>query len=250
MTVVLLASAARVLGPELRLHQLARLAPRQVVDEAHGPGRLVAGDLRLHERDDLLLEFGSRPGTRRRLDESGHRLAHLRVGDANDRDIVDGRVQRQHVLGLLRVDVDTAGDDRERLAVGEEQEAVLVQVADVAEGGPGRVRRMLGGPGLVRVVVVGERDLVALEVDTAGLARGQFGAVVRADPYGAVDGPADGARLGEPGGAVDGRHAVALGAGVVLRQDGAPPADHLLLDLNRARRRGVDRDPQAGHVVT
>jgi hypothetical protein len=45
-------------------------------------------------------------------------------------------VQREHVLGFLRVDVDAAGDDRERLAVGEEQEAVLVEVADVAEGGP------------------------------------------------------------------------------------------------------------------
>jgi hypothetical protein len=36
-------------------------------------------------------------------------------------------VQREHVLGFLRVDVDAAGDDRERLAVGEEQEAVLVE---------------------------------------------------------------------------------------------------------------------------
>ena len=49
--------------------------------------------------------------------------------------------------------------------------------------------------------------------------------------------------------AVDGRHPVALGAGVVLEQDGAPPGDHLLLDLDRARRGGVDGNPQAGHVV-
>ena len=55
--------------------------------------------------------------------------------------------------------------------------------------------------------------------------------------------------LGQPGAAVDGRHAVALGAGVVLQQDGAPPVDHLLLDLDRARRGGVDGDPQAGDVV-
>jgi hypothetical protein len=31
---------------------------------------------------------------------------------------------------------------------------------------------VLDGPGLVRVVVVGERDVLALEVDAAGLARG------------------------------------------------------------------------------
>ena len=79
------------------------------------------------------------------LDEGGDRLPHLRVGHADDRDIVDRRVQREHVLGLLRVDVDPAGDDRERLAVGEEQEAVLVEVADVAERGPAGMVRVLGG---------------------------------------------------------------------------------------------------------
>jgi hypothetical protein len=139
----------------------ARFAARQAVDEADGPGCLEAGDLRLHERDDLLLEFGTRDGPRRGLDKRRYRLPHLRVGNADHRDVVDGRVQREHILGFLRVDVDAAGDDRERLAVGEEQEAVLVQVADVAEGGPVGVVPVLGGPGLVRVVVVGERDFLA-----------------------------------------------------------------------------------------
>src|SRR6266852_2286562 len=40
-------SGLRVLGLELRLQQFAGLGPRQVGDEAHGPGRLEAGDLRL-----------------------------------------------------------------------------------------------------------------------------------------------------------------------------------------------------------
>src|SRR6516162_3481865 len=180
MVMVLVLRSARgagVPGLEFGFHQLARLAARQAVDEADGPGRLEAGDPRLHERDDLLLEFGSRDGPRGGLDERRYRLPHLRVGHADDRDVVDGRVQRERVLGFLRVDVDAAGDDRERLAVGEEQEAVLVEVADVAEGGPVGVVAVLGGPGLVRVVVVGERDLLALEVDDAGLARGQFGPV-------------------------------------------------------------------------
>src|SRR5713226_1830701 len=135
---VLLASATRVLGLELRLQQFADLGTRQVGDEAHGPGRLEAGDLRLHERDDLLLELGPRDRIHGGLDECGDRLAHLGVGNADDRDVVDGRVEREHVLGLLRVDVDAAGDNRERLAVGEEQEAVAVEVADVAEGEIGR----------------------------------------------------------------------------------------------------------------
>src|SRR5579859_596528 len=231
-------SGLHVPGLELRLHQLARLAARQVIHEAHGPGRLEAGDLRLDERDDLLLELRSRHGAGGGLYEGGDRLPHFRVGNADDGDVVDGRVQGEDVLGLLRVDVDPAGDNRERPAVGQEQEAVLVEVADVAEGGPGRMLGVLGRAGLVRVVVVGERDLVALEVDAAGLARGQFGPVVGADPHGAEDGPAYGARARQPGRAVDGRHAVALGAGVVLHQDGPPPVDHLLLDLDRARGRG------------
>src|SRR5580658_6323241 len=71
-------SGLRVPGPELRLHQLARLAARQVIHEAHGPGRLEAGDLRLDERDDLLLELRSGHGAGGGLHERGDRLAHLR----------------------------------------------------------------------------------------------------------------------------------------------------------------------------
>src|SRR5215813_2309713 len=41
-------------------------------------------------------------GAGRGLDERRHRLAHLRVGQADDGHVVDGRVQREHVLGLLR----------------------------------------------------------------------------------------------------------------------------------------------------
>jgi hypothetical protein len=43
-------------------------------------------------------------------------------------------VRDQEVLGLLRIDVHAAGDDHERLAVGEVEEAVVVDVADVADG--------------------------------------------------------------------------------------------------------------------
>ena len=73
----------------------------------------------------------------------------------------------EHVLGLLRVDVHAAGDDHVRLAVGEVEEAVVVEVADVAERRPAlRVARALR---LLRVVVVLELA-AALEVDGARLA--------------------------------------------------------------------------------
>ena len=81
------------------------------------------------------------------------------------RDVEDLGVQGEHVLDLLRVDVHPAGDDHEGLAVGEEQVAVVVEVADIADGGPVRVLGMPRLGGLLRVVVVLERRLVAFEVD-------------------------------------------------------------------------------------
>ncbi|MCO5556207.1 hypothetical protein L7F22_009753 [Adiantum nelumboides] len=48
---------------------------------------------------------------------------------------------------------------------------------------------------------------------------------------------------------VDEGDAVGLGRGVVLVQDRTPPVDHRLLDVHRARRGRVDRDPHRGHVV-
>src|SRR3546814_15532748 len=75
----------------------------------------------------------------------------------------------QAVLDLLGVYVHAPRDDHERLAVGEEEPAVLVEVAHVAEGGPAVAARVLGALGLVRgvVVLVGR---AATEVDGAGLA--------------------------------------------------------------------------------
>ena len=49
--------------------------------------------------------------------------------------------------------------------------------------------------------------------------------------------------------AVDVRRARAFRCGVVLVDDRAPPLDHLALRLDRARRRGVDRDLLRRHVV-
>src|SRR5215207_2920801 len=96
---------------------------------------------------------------RRELDYGLDLLAHVLVGDADDRDVEDLRVHGQTVLDLLRVDVRAAGDDHEGLAVGEVQVAVLVDVAEVPHGRPGRVLRVLRLTRLLRVVVVAERHL-------------------------------------------------------------------------------------------
>ena len=53
----------------------------------------------------------------------------------------------QCVLDLLGIDVDATGDDHERLAIGEVQEALVVEVANVAERRPVGVFGVLGPPG-------------------------------------------------------------------------------------------------------
>jgi hypothetical protein len=62
-------------------------------------------------------------------------------------------VGEEHRLDLGRVDVDAAGDDEVGAAVGEEQPAVVVEVADVAEGVP---LALVGALGLALVLEVGE----------------------------------------------------------------------------------------------
>ena len=55
--------------------------------------------------------------------------------------------------------------------------------------------------------------------------------------------------MSEPLFAVAVHEAVAFGTGVVLVDDRPPPVDHLALDLDRARRSGVDTDVERGGVV-
>ena len=87
------------------------------------------------------------------------------------------------------------------------------------------------------------------EVDRARLARRLLGAVVTDDVELARERGADGARVREPllGVAVD--EPVALGARVVLVEHRTPPLDHLVLHLDRTRRRRVDAHLQRRQVV-
>ncbi len=71
-----------------------------------------------------------------RLHDRLHLFAEVLVGDTDDGDVGDLRVHREDVLRFLRVHVHAARDDHVRLAVGEVEEAVLVDLADVAEGRP------------------------------------------------------------------------------------------------------------------
>ena len=66
------------------------------------------------------------------LDHGGDPLAPLLVRQPDHRAVLDGRVRHQRLLDLGRVHVEAAGDDHVLGPVDDEQEAVVVEVADVA----------------------------------------------------------------------------------------------------------------------
>ena len=97
-------------------------------------GRLYDGQALVGERAQLLLELGSGLDAVGRLDDGLDLLAPVGVGDAEHGDVADLRVGEELALDLGRVDVHAAADDHVDLAVAEEQVAVLVELADVADG--------------------------------------------------------------------------------------------------------------------
>ena len=113
------------------------------------------------------------------LDRGDDDLAPFVVGDAHDADVADRGMAEQHRFDLGRVDVDAAADDQVRAAVGEEEVAVVVDVADVAER---EVLAPVRAVGLLRRLEVLEPALGRLQVDGADRARGDVACVVVEDP--------------------------------------------------------------------
>src|ERR1043166_4017484 len=97
----------------------------------------------------------------------------------------------------------------------EEQVAVLVQVADIAQCGPARVFRVPGVSRLGVILVILEA-IAAFEVDRPGSAGRDFVAVVIADMDRAIHPPADRPGLAQPLLGRNRRRAVTFGARVVL----------------------------------
>ena len=73
-------------------------------------------------------------GAGAQLDDGEHGLAHVGVGDADHRDVGDRGMGGEHALDLGGVDVGAAGDDQVGAAVGDEEVAVVVELAEVAGG--------------------------------------------------------------------------------------------------------------------
>ena len=89
------------------------------------------------------------------LDDGFHLLAPLRVGHADDGDVVHGRMRQQHGIGLGRIDVHSTRDDEVGAPIGEEQIAVGIHVTHVADRKVVTAKRCFG---LLGVLVVGEAD--------------------------------------------------------------------------------------------
>ena len=161
------AELAPPLRPQLAAEQLPGRRPRQLGDELHRSGALECRQPPPAVRDQLGRQFvGARfvPG---RLDDGKHRLSHVRVGHADHGDVGHRRVPDQRLLDLPGVDVDAAGDDQVGAPVAEVQEALGVEVADVAQGGPALLVTRAGRLGRVVAVLEG----AAVEVDRARPAR-------------------------------------------------------------------------------
>ena len=83
----------------------------------------------------------------RRNDHRADLLAHHLVGNADDRDLADAWRPREHVLDFQRVDVLAPAVDHVLLTVDDVEQAVLVDVREVAGVKPAvdeRLGRLLG----------------------------------------------------------------------------------------------------------
>ena len=111
-------------------------------------------------------------------DDGDRPFAPLRVGKADDGAFGDVGELVDDALDLARGDVLAARDDHVLLAVGDEQEAVLVEIADVAGAEPVAEEALLG---LLRIVPIAARDLRSAQADFAFGPGRQYVAVVVAD---------------------------------------------------------------------
>ena len=142
------ASAPR---PQLVLHDLAGGVDGSSSMQLDAARHLVVGHLGPAPLDDLVAG-GRRP--RARDDERHAHLAEPRVGDADDRDLLDVGVAQQGVLDLGRVGVEPADDEHVLRAADDAQAPVVVDRSRGRRCRASRRRRHGGGGGLGVVEVV------------------------------------------------------------------------------------------------
>src|SRR5574337_1262965 len=166
---------------QLALQHLACARKRQRLDERDAARALVAGDLLLAMRDDLL---GRTAAAGLAHDDRVHRLAPALARNADHRALCHRGVRGDGVLDFDAVDVLAAADDHVLDAVLQEHVAALVHVARIAGVHPAAAQRRRRFFGQVPVTLHHAR---AAPQDLADLAAGQLLVVVVDDPHFASD---------------------------------------------------------------
>src|SRR6266581_759031 len=149
---------------QLTLENLAAGLARQRVEELDVSRHLEIGEASAQER----LHRGRRQhGLRLRLDAGKQPLAEFVVGDAEHRAVADAVHADQYILDFGGIDVDAARDHHVALAVAQEQIAVRVEIADVADADEAIAAGLGPGSGVAVIVEIGNRGLP--HEDLAGL---------------------------------------------------------------------------------
>ena len=213
--------------------------------EGHHLGHLVAGQARVQPGAHGV---GIQRGAGQQLHRRGQRFTELVVGDAEHRAVGHARHGVQHAFDLHRVDVHATADHHVGLAVDDEQEAVVVEVAHVAHGFQPITLHLRARLWVADVAEVGKAGLV--DVDQARRAAGQRAALFVADlELHAVEPLAGRARLAQRLLAGQQRHVAQLAGSVALVDHRAPPVDHRALHLGRARAARAGHEAHRAQVV-
>src|ERR1035437_5734072 len=229
---------------DLALHDLPRRPLGQPLDHVHGARVLVGRNPLLDEGDQLLgIDGLARLGR----DHGVDLLAEFLVGHPDDGGLGHLGMHVDDLLDLARVDVEAAADDQLLLAIDDEEEAFVVDVADVTAVEPAVLDRLGGG---LRLVPVAVHDVVALDHDLAALALRDLLVVLVEDLD--VDSPdrlADGADLLAGLQLVEGGGGAGLGEAVALQDLGPGGLLPGLDDLARDGGATGHSQPQAAEIV-
>src|SRR6476646_335882 len=151
---------------EILFRDLADRGLRQCIADLERLHHFVLAELVLQEY--LKLVERERRCTVLELDEGFRRLAAIFVADSDHRHLLDGRVLVDRLLENARIDVVAAAQQHVLGAVDDENEAVLIHVANIASAQETIERRHIGRR--LRVVPVTFHDIWALDADFAALA--------------------------------------------------------------------------------
>ena len=183
-----------------------------------------------------------------RLDAGKQPLAIFDVGHPEHRAVAHAVHADQCVLDLGGIDVDPARDHHVALAVAQEQIAVGVEIADVADADEAVAPGFRTGRRVAVIVEIGNRGLP--HEDLAGFVDVAKSAVGPEDFHdAALDGAADGAGLLQRLRRAMPDRDAGLGRAEILVDDEAPPVDHRALDVDRAGCRAMDDEAQRRDIV-